>query len=108
MCKWLDAKGKKWLDKSGKPFIDCNKLFVNHHIKLHYGCLKFVEMPVWARKKVCYEASLCMKCLDPGVVYDPAHNATCMIYVDFSATSKKAKFSVEDATLWGITLPGPG
>ena len=81
------------MDSRGKPFIEPNKLFVDHHNNMYHGCPKFVEMSVASRKKVCFGALLCMKCLDPGVVYDAAHNAIFKITVDFKATKKKSKFT---------------
>ena len=87
ICKWIDVDGIKWLDKSGKPYI------VNHHNKVLHGHPKFVEMVAWVRRKVCIAASVCLKCLDPGVDYNPAHNDSCKIVVDSRANKKRAKFT---------------
>ena len=49
---WINGDGRK-LDSSGYPFID--KQFVNQYNRLYHGCPKVMEMPVWARRKVCFE-----------------------------------------------------
>ena len=76
---------------------------------MYHGCPKFVEMPAWARRKVCIAASVCMKCLYPGVVYDPTHNDSCKIVVDSKANNKKAKFTCKvgrcNYNCWMCSIP---
>jgi hypothetical protein len=50
-------------------------------------------MAAWMRRKVCMAASVCLKCMDPKVGYNPAHSDSCKIVVDSKANKKKAKFT---------------
>jgi hypothetical protein len=50
-------------------------------------------MVAWVRRKVCIADYVCLKCLNPGVVYTPAHNDSWKIVVDSKENKKKTKFT---------------
>ena len=53
---------------------------------------------------VCFKIFLKL-CLN---LFEPCDWLKCFKWTDKLCLASNTKYSVEDATLWGITLPGPG